>query len=66
MFLLLYSINWPNSIVLLPLLYEILGNMCIATICKPGRDIMNFEVNPNLIFLINLFFLHDQNVLTKT
>ena len=26
----LYSINWPNFIVWLPLLLEILGNMCIV------------------------------------
>ena len=63
-FLLLYSINWPSFIVWLPLLCEILGNMCIAIVCKPGCDIMNFEVN--LIFLIKPFFLHDQKVLTKT
>ena len=47
-FLLLYSINWPNVIVWLPLLCEILGNMCIAIVSKPGCDVMNFEVN--LIF----------------
>ena len=29
MFLMLYSINWPNFLVCLPLLFEILG-MCIA------------------------------------
>ena len=28
MFLKLYSINWPNFIVWLPVLLEILGNMC--------------------------------------
>ena len=28
--------------------------MCIAIFCKPGCDVMNFEVN--LIFLINPFF----------
>ena len=33
MFLMLYSINWPNFIVWLPLLLEILGNMCIAIVC---------------------------------
>ena len=31
-----YSINWPNFNVWLPLLLEILGNMCIIIICKPG------------------------------
>ena len=29
-FLLLYFINWPNSTVWLPLLWEILDNMCIS------------------------------------
>ena len=33
MFLRLYSINWSNFIVWLPLLLEILGNMCIAIVC---------------------------------
>ena len=46
------------------LLSEILGNMCIALVCKPGCDVMNFEVN--LIFLIKPFFLYVQNVATKT
>ena len=32
-FLMLYSINRPNFIVWLPLLLEILGNMCIAIVC---------------------------------
>ena len=32
-FLKLYSINRPNFIVWLPLLLEILGNMCIAIVC---------------------------------
>ena len=48
----------------LPLLCEILGNMCIAMVCEPGCDVMNFEVN--LTFLIKPFFLHDQRVVTKT
>ena len=33
MFLILYCINWPNFIVWLPLLLEILNNMCIAIVC---------------------------------
>ena len=33
MFLMLYSINWPNFIAWLLLLLEILGNMCIANVC---------------------------------
>ena len=64
MFLMLYSINWPNFIAWLPLLLEILDNMCIAVVCYPGCDIMDFEIN--LIFLIEPFFLHDQKVMTKT
>ena len=38
--------------------------MCIGIICKPGGDVMNFEINH--IFLIKLLFLHDQNVVIKT
>ena len=38
-FLMLHSINWPNFIVWLPLLLEVLGNMCIA---------INFEINSYL------------------
>ena len=33
MFLMLYSINWPNFIAWLPLLFDILANMCIAIVC---------------------------------
>ena len=32
MFLMLYSINWPNFIAWLPLLLEILSNMCITNV----------------------------------
>ena len=32
-FLMLYSINSPNFIAWLPLLLEILDNMCIAIVC---------------------------------
>ena len=32
-FLLIYSINWPNLVIWLPLLREILGNMCILLVC---------------------------------
>ena len=45
----LYSMNWSNFIVWLPLLHEILGNTCIV-IVWPGCDVINFEIN--LIFLI--------------
>ena len=32
-FLMLYAIKWPNFILSLPLLLEILGNMCTVTGC---------------------------------
>ena len=32
-YFILYSIDWPNLIDLLPLLLEILGNMCIVIVC---------------------------------
>ena len=38
----------------LPLLLEILGNMCNTLVCFPGRDVKNFEIN--LIYLIKPFF----------
>ena len=63
MFLMLYSINWPNFISWLPLLLEILGNMFIAILYQPSCDVMGFEMN--LIFIIEPFFLHDQNVMTN-
>ena len=49
----LYSINWPNYVVWLPLLLEILGNICITTVFYPGCDVIKFETT--LIFLIKLF-----------
>ena len=54
-FLLLYSINWPNLTVWLPLLCEIFGK-CIVIICKLSSGVMNFEVK--LIFLIKPFSLY--------
>ena len=63
-FLMLYSINLPNFIAWLPLLLEILDNMCIAIVCYPGCDVMDFEIN--LIFPIQPFFLHDQKAMPKT
>ena len=52
----LYSIDLPNFIAYFPLLLEILGNICIAILCYPGCEVMDFEIN--LIFLIEPFFLH--------
>ena len=53
-FLMLHSINWPNFIVWLPLLLDILGNMCNVMVCFPVCDVINFKIN--LIFLIKSFF----------
>ena len=55
MFLMLYFINWSNFIVWLLLLLEIFGNMCMAIVCFPGCDVMNFEIN--LILLINILII---------
>ena len=50
MFVMLYCSNWPNFIAWLPLLLEILDNMCTAPFCLSGCGIIIFEIN--LIFLI--------------
>ena len=42
----------------LPLLHEILDNMCIVIICFPVCDIMNFEINPSFLILPFLKGLH--------
>ena len=47
-------IDWPNFIVWLPLLHDILGNMCIANVCFSDCDVINFEINVS--FLIKWFF----------
>ena len=52
----LFSINWPNFIVWLPLLLEILGKICVIIICCPVCDIINIEIN--LSFFIKRFFYH--------
>ena len=59
----IYLVNWPNFIVSLPLLLEILGNMYIAIVFKPVCDVIKFEIN--FISQIKPFFLHDQKVKTK-
>ena len=38
-FFMLYSINWSDFTIWLPLLIEILGNMCIVIICFPVDDV---------------------------
>ena len=62
-FLILYPITRSNFVVWLPLLLEILGNMCIAIICFPIYDVMNFEIN--LSFLIKSIFHTTVKVSTK-
>ena len=64
MFLMLYSINWSNFIVWLPLLLEILGNICIAIVCLQGCDVINFKIN--MIFLIKPSLYMTKKVKTKT
>ena len=54
MFFMSYSINCPNFIVWLPLLPEMLGNMCIIIACFPGYEVMNFGFSLN--FLMKPFF----------
>ena len=43
----------PYFVAWLPLLLEILVNMCIAIVRQPGCDVTNFEMN--LIFIIKPF-----------
>ena len=50
----LYAITWPNFIVWLLLLLEILDFMLIAIVSFPGCDVINFEMN--FIFLTKPFF----------
>ena len=49
-----YSVNWHSFIIWFPFLLKILVNMCIAIVCVPDCDIINFEIN--LIFLVKLYF----------
>ena len=58
-----YVLYYQLTISCLPLLPEILGNMCIAIVCQRGYDVVNFKIN--LIFLIKLFFLYEQKVKIK-
>ena len=61
MFIILYSINWPNFIVSLPLLLEILSNICTAIVCFLGCAAMKFEINLS----IQAVFLREQKCKTK-
>ena len=53
-FVMLHSINWPNLIVSMLLLFEILGSVFTAIVCFPGYYVIHFETN--LIFLTKPFF----------
>ena len=53
LFLSLYYITWPNFIVCLHLIHEILCTMCIIIVCWPSHDVINFEIN--VISLIKSF-----------
>ena len=50
-FLMLYSINWPNFVLLLHLLLKIFGSMCIVVICLAVCDVISLK----LTFLIKPF-----------
>ena len=49
----LYSINWPNFIVWLPVFCEILSNIIIVIICFQDYDLINLDIDLN--FLITSF-----------
>ena len=59
MFLILYSINLPNSMS--DFFYFLrYWAKCIVTVCFPGYDIINLEIY--LIFLIKLFFYMNERL----
>ena len=64
MFLVLYSISWPNFIGWLPLLLGTLVNICIVIVCFIGCDVINFEINH--IFLIKQIFYIIKNSRQKS
>ena len=53
LFLTLYSINWKNFTVQLPLLFQISGNIFIVTVSFPVSYVINFEIY--VTFPIKLF-----------
>ena len=58
MFFMLYSINWPNFISWLPLLLEILVNMCITIVCKAySESLLHVTIACNHL----TFFKHFSN-----
>ena len=59
----LYFDNCLDFIAQLSLLLEILDNMCIAVICFPVCEVINFEIN--LRFFNKLFSFIPINIRTK-
>ena len=49
----LYSINWPNFIIWLPLILGILGNNRIVLICFSVCDVINNFLIKSLLYMLN-------------
>ena len=58
-FLMLCSINWPNFFVWMPLFFEISDNMCVAIVCYPVCDIINFEIYLSVTSQKMKFYIKD-------
>ena len=58
-FLMLCSINWPNFFVWMPLFFEISDNMCVAIVCYPVCDIINFEIYVSITSQKIKFYIKD-------
>ena len=56
-----YSINWPNFIVWLPSLREILGSMCIVIICFPVYDVINLEIVCSFLIKSSFYIIKSQD-----
>ena len=57
--IILYSLNWPNFIIWLPLFFAVMSNICIVIVCFPCYDVINFKDELN--FLIKPFFFKTKN-----
>ena len=58
-FLMLCSVNWTNFFVLLSLFLEISDNMCVAIVCYPVCDIINFEIYVSVTSQKIKFYIKD-------
>ena len=58
-FLMLCSVNWKNFFVLLSLFLEISDNMCVAIVCYPVCDIINFEIYLSVTSQKTKFYIKD-------